>query len=203
MQLLGARSYVGRVATMQIGQALRILQVHGYHTNVSSRFNEGQDLMRCQNIWWTVYVLERRISVLMGAPLSISDNDISASLPNSSDSLLKTTTTATHIKVSQAFSQVVNGMPPLPASLSEADSDIYVAVYRENRHKGSAFVKNTQEVLQRVAKVAPDLHEYFPVPEQDAMDGISRVSGYMNLFYHQVGLLPSVRLAILNFIISA
>ncbi|KAJ5477650.1 hypothetical protein N7530_003159 [Penicillium desertorum] len=150
-----------------IGQALRILQVHGYHTDLSSRFANEQDLIRFQNIWWTVYVLERQVSVLMGVPLTISDNDITASLPLFADSSLKTATVAIHVKLSKAFSRVVN------------------ALYREKENPNSTFVKNTQEVLQRVANVASDLREYFPVPEQEAMNGISRVSGYMNLLYHQ------------------
>jgi hypothetical protein len=66
--------------------------------------------MRCQNIWWTVYVLERQISVLMGTPLSISDNDINASLPLFPDSSLKTATLVIHVKLSKALSRIMNGM---------------------------------------------------------------------------------------------
>ncbi|KAL4874888.1 fungal-specific transcription factor domain-containing protein [Aspergillus karnatakaensis] len=150
-----------------IGQASRMLQIHGYHTNVASRFTNAEDLLRCQKIWWTVYVLERQMSVLMGAPLGISESDISALLPTFSDSHIKTTTVAIHVKLSQAFSQVVN------------------ALYRESGHSSLTFVKSTQEVLQRVADVAPDLREHFPVPEKEAVNGISRVAGYMNLLYHQ------------------
>ncbi|KAL2813207.1 fungal-specific transcription factor domain-containing protein [Aspergillus cavernicola] len=149
-----------------ISQALRILQVHGYHTNVSE-FNDPKDLVRCQSIWWTVYILERQLSVLLGVPLGISDNDISTSLPNYPNSLIKTVTTAIHVKLSQAFSQVVN------------------VLYRENGSLNSTLVKTTQEVLQRVANVASELRHYFPVPEQESMNGISRVSGYLNLLYHQ------------------
>lgn len=85
------------------------MQVHGYHTNVSGVTN-SKDLIRCQNIWWTVYVLERQISVLLGAPLAINDSDITASLPNDTGSQARTLTVAIHVKLLQAFSQVVNGM---------------------------------------------------------------------------------------------
>lgn len=67
-------------------------------------------------------------------------------------------------------------------------SNISIALYSESGSMGSTFVKRAQNVLQRVANVASDLREHFPVPEQESMNGISRVSGYMNLFYHQVGL---------------
>ncbi|OQE40346.1 hypothetical protein PENCOP_c006G06829 [Penicillium coprophilum] len=150
-----------------IGQALRILQVHGYHTDLSSRFTNQHDLVRCQSVWWTVYVLERQISVLMGTPLSISDNDITAVLPLFPGSSLKTATLAIHVKLSKTFSHIMN------------------ALYRDHGDMRSTFVKSTQEVLQRVADVASDLRKSFPVPEQEAMSGISRVAGYLNLLYHQ------------------
>ncbi|OJJ59112.1 hypothetical protein ASPSYDRAFT_89830 [Aspergillus sydowii CBS 593.65] len=149
-----------------IGQALRIMQVHGYHTNVSGVTN-SKDLIRCQNIWWTVYVLERQISVLLGVPLAINDSDITASLPNDADSLARSLTIAIHVKLSQAFSQVVN------------------ALYKGSENLNSSYVKTTQDVLQRVADVASGLREYFPVPEPESLNGISRVSGYLNLLYHQ------------------
>ncbi|CAI7628261.1 unnamed protein product [Penicillium palitans] len=141
--------------------------VHGYHTDLSTRFTNEQGLVRCQNIWWTVYILERQISVLMGTPLSISDNDINTSLPLFPDSPLKTATLLIHVKLSKAFSRIVN------------------ALYRDTGDMESTFVKSTQEVLQRVADVASELRENFPVPDQGALSGISRVSGYLNLLYHQ------------------
>lgn len=60
------------------------------------------------------------------------------------------------------------------------------ALYRDTGDMESTFVKSTQEVLQRVADVASELRENFPVPDQGALSGISRVSGYLNLLYHQV-----------------
>ncbi|KAL4772344.1 fungal-specific transcription factor domain-containing protein [Aspergillus nidulans var. acristatus] len=149
-----------------IGQALRILQVHGYHTNVS-QVTDKKDLGRCQHVWWTVYVLERQMAVLMGVPSAINDSDITASLPIDPDSTARTMTVAIHVKLSRAFSQVVN------------------ALYRESSDLNSTLVKTTQEILQRLADVALELREYFPVPDQESLSGISRVSGYLNLLYHQ------------------
>ncbi|KAL4950991.1 Zn(II)2Cys6 transcription factor [Aspergillus filifer] len=144
-----------------IGQALRMLQVHGYHTNLSGVTN-SKELLRCQNVWWTVYVLERQMSVLMGAPPGISDSDVSASLPQTIQ-----WPAPIHVQLSQAFGQVVD------------------TLYRDNGHLNSTFVKATQEVLQRVANVASDLRQNFPVADQESLSEISRVSGYLNLLYHQ------------------
>ncbi|BCS01740.1 Zn(II)2Cys6 transcription factor [Aspergillus luchuensis] len=149
-----------------IGQALRMLQVHGFHTNISS-ISSNKDLLRYQNVWWTVYVLERQLSVLMGVPCGFSDNNISAFLPQYQGSETKTATVAIHVKLSQALSNVVN------------------AIYRENGDLNSTLVKATQDVLQQVADVASDLREKFPLPNQESRSGISRVSGYLHLLYHQ------------------
>lgn len=40
---------------------------------------------RCRLVWWTVYVLERRMSSLQGVPMGISEESITASLPSMSD----------------------------------------------------------------------------------------------------------------------
>lgn len=177
---------LGLVRNIQIGQALRILQVHGYHTDLSTRFPNEQELVRCQHIWWTVYILERQISVLMGTPLSISDNDINTPLPLFPDSPLKTTTLLIHVKLSKAFSRIVNGTSDGCSVEDKISSNSKAALYRDAGEMESTFVKSTQEVLQRVADVACELRENFPVPDQGALSGISRVSGYLNLLYHQV-----------------
>lgn len=39
-------------------------------------------VQRCSLVWWTVYVLERRMSSLLGVPFGISDESISASFPS-------------------------------------------------------------------------------------------------------------------------
>lgn len=50
------------------------------------------------------------MAVLMGVPSAINDSDITASLPIDPDSTVRTMTMAIHVKLSRAFSQVVNGM---------------------------------------------------------------------------------------------
>lgn len=42
---------------------------------------------RCSLMWWTVYVLERRMSSLLGVPMGISEESISASFPSTSSNV--------------------------------------------------------------------------------------------------------------------
>jgi hypothetical protein len=62
------------------------------------------------------------------------------------------------------------------------DKAVYV---RDGRHN-TTFLNCTQRVLQNVAAVGPELMDLFPIPEDGSVKGISRVSGHMNLLYHQV-----------------
>lgn len=39
-------------------------------------------VQRSSLVWWTVYVLERRMSSLLGVPMAISEESISASFPS-------------------------------------------------------------------------------------------------------------------------
>lgn len=106
-----------------------MMQVHGCHTNVSGVTN-SKDLIRCQNIWWTVYVLERQISVLLGAPLAINDSDITASLPNDTGSRTRTLTASQasqqqpiHSQTSQTHSHRRASTHNPPSGPSPAPSD--------------------------------------------------------------------------------
>lgn len=90
--------------------------------------------------------------------------------------------------------------------LPELNINTRLVLYRNKGDLKSTFVKSTQDVLQRVAEVAEvafDLNKYFPVPEHEAMSGISRVSGYLNLLYHQVGsFVPRIFLPNIGFSVS-
>lgn len=62
-----------------------------------------------------------------------------------------------------------------------------IAIYgQDGRQTKTIFVKSTRRVLRSVADVASELTTYFPVPEDGSVNGISRVSGYLDLLYHEV-----------------
>lgn len=66
-----------------IGQAPRIALAEGMHTNMQDQGLDETHVQRCRNLWWTVYILDRQMSSLMGVPLAVRDEDITASLPSS------------------------------------------------------------------------------------------------------------------------
>ena len=93
----------------QIGQALRIALEHGMHTNMQSQHVSEALAQRCRKIWWTIYVLDRNLSSLMGVPSSIRDEDISASLPLYPESPCRATALEIQVKLSRVIARISNG----------------------------------------------------------------------------------------------
>lgn len=60
---------------------MRIALAQGMHTDMPvHQLGEGT-VQRCRKIWWTIYVLDRQMTSLMGLPQSIQDNQIYHQLP--------------------------------------------------------------------------------------------------------------------------
>lgn len=66
---------------MWIGQALRLAYVEGLHLQIPNDVVDPAFAARCHKAWWVVYVLDREMTVSMGCPNHLSDNDIQAPLP--------------------------------------------------------------------------------------------------------------------------
>lgn len=62
---------------------------------------------RCKVLWWTVYVLDRRLSALMGAPSSISDDEIATGLPLQTDGGQSALALALSVKLSRLLATIV------------------------------------------------------------------------------------------------
>ena len=52
------------------------------HTEMQSSALDKSYVQRCRHMFWTIYILERQMGSLMGLPLSISDDVISARFPD-------------------------------------------------------------------------------------------------------------------------
>lgn len=52
------------------------------YTEMHGIYLDQAYVQRSSLVWWTVYVLERRMSSLLGVPMGISEESISASFPS-------------------------------------------------------------------------------------------------------------------------
>jgi len=86
---------------------MRLAVDQGMHTDMVGRMGDDAALERCRNIWWTVYILDRRMTSLVGTPLSISDDDVSAELPSFPDSAKRSLALSHHVQLSKAISTIL------------------------------------------------------------------------------------------------
>lgn len=85
---------------------MRIAIEQGMHTNMESQYLAEHVVERSREVWWTVYVLDRLMSSLLGAPLALADEDITARLPSYPGSAQKSLALSMQIKTSGAFAAI-------------------------------------------------------------------------------------------------
>lgn len=78
------------------------------HTKMDSRQVDSALVQRCRKVWWTVYVLDRQMSALMGVPVGIADESIGAELPMFTGQPQKSTAMNIQIKLSRVLAVALN-----------------------------------------------------------------------------------------------
>ncbi|ETS84551.1 hypothetical protein PFICI_02576 [Pestalotiopsis fici W106-1] len=152
-------------AYAHIGLALRLALSKGLHREMASVDMNHAETRRRQAIWWTVYILDRKFSSLMGAPTSIHDEDVTVPLPGPVNSHA-VKGLSVHVAVSRLLAQVVN------------------SIYGVDGKVGPSFLRNMQGVLRSMAALVPELERAFEI-KLDSSRPISRVAATLNLYYHQ------------------
>ncbi|OHW94686.1 C6 transcription factor [Colletotrichum incanum] len=149
-----------------IGQAFRIALTQGLHREPLQGLLNDSEANRLRCIWWTLYILDRKLSSLMGAPNSIQDNDITVQLPRSDPPVQKYKALGIHVVLSRLLAKVLN------------------TVYGVDGKLDPSFLKSVQEVLRDMARLAPQLTAGFEFKFNNS-EPASRVSATLNLCYHQ------------------
>jgi proline utilization trans-activator len=90
----------------QIGQAVRMAQSHGLHTDMQPASVGDRLAQHGRLLWWTVYTLDQRLSSLMGITNGIHDDDISALAPQISENDIHSSALAIHVKISQLLGSI-------------------------------------------------------------------------------------------------
>ncbi|KAL4814526.1 hypothetical protein BDW67DRAFT_186725 [Aspergillus spinulosporus] len=66
--------------TVEIGQAIRIAQLDGLHTELPGHELRVETVTRCRYLWWTLYVMDRHVSSSLALPMTTHDSDITTLL---------------------------------------------------------------------------------------------------------------------------
>ncbi|KAL3467055.1 hypothetical protein BJX64DRAFT_274107 [Aspergillus heterothallicus] len=151
-----------------IGQAVRIALAHGMHTDMPVQQLGETTVQRCRKIWWTIYVLDRQMTSLMGLPQSIHDSQIHHQLPSFPGSPQKVVALGMQIRMCQI--------------IAEINSTVYAPDGRLNRK----FLLRTKAALASTTDLASDLRGSFDLQlDKSTISGVSRLSAHLHLLYHQ------------------
>ncbi|KAF5985439.1 Zn(II)2Cys6 transcription factor [Fusarium bulbicola] len=146
-----------------IGQAVRMAQSHGLHTDMQPASVGDGLAQHGRLLWWTVYILDQRLSSLMGIANGVHDDDISAPAPQISDNDIHTSALAIHVKISQLLGSIT------------------VTVYGPKAKLRESFLATIRKALKGIAELSEDLSAF----SGRLIGEISRVAAHLNLQYNQ------------------
>ncbi|EME42292.1 hypothetical protein DOTSEDRAFT_175269 [Dothistroma septosporum NZE10] len=161
LQCLDLRSAAYNV----IGQAFRLAVEQGLHTDMQSLHLPSATVERCREVWWTVYILDRHMTSLMGVPMSLSDDEITACLPTFAGSTKKAIALSLHVR------------------LAKAEAVILQTVYGRGGGRSERFLQNMKGALRTIASANEQRNASFPLDLGNT--SICRLTAYLHLFHHQ------------------
>ena len=80
---------------------------HGIHTDIQSNHHSESVKERCRKVWWTIYVLDCHLSSLMGVPLAMPEQDISAQLPTFAGFSQKSLALSIHVRLAKTTTLIL------------------------------------------------------------------------------------------------
>lgn len=88
---------------------MRIGQANGMHTDMPVE-ELGQPLVeRCRKIWWTVCVLDRQMTSLMGIPQTIRADEMTCQLPDFVEFPQRRASLQMQVKLSHVYADIARG----------------------------------------------------------------------------------------------
>jgi proline utilization trans-activator len=69
-----------------------------------------REYQRRRRLWWTLYIIDKKLSTTVGAPLSIQDEDIDISLPEEYDLGFSNAALKFHVRMARLEGKVVSGI---------------------------------------------------------------------------------------------
>jgi hypothetical protein len=61
-------------------------------------------------LWWTIYIIDRKLSSLVGVPTALHDEDIALPMPPMNGGRNQNSTFALHVELSSQLGQMLNGV---------------------------------------------------------------------------------------------
>lgn len=165
---------------------MRIALGHGFHTDMPVDRLGEQLVERSRRIWWTVYILDREMTSLMGLPQSVHDDDVHPQLPTFSGVGRRSAALDLQIKLSRVISSINRSISLRGFIVVFSKADKMLAIYGIGGKLNRRFLKNTKAALADVAGLADELRQSCPLQLENSASGLSRTSAHLHLLYHRV-----------------
>ncbi|KAI8725749.1 hypothetical protein NCS52_00146800 [Fusarium sp. LHS14.1] len=154
-------------AHVYLGQAIRIAQLEGLHTQLPESELDSQTLTSCRDLWWTLYIMDRHFSSSLGIPMSVQDSDI--------------TTTVNPPNIGSQGDSARS----LQVNLSHLLSVILTTLYKPEKTPLVTFLEQTRAILHTLAHHAQEIEKIITLKFQNSVDTMPRGTRYITLLYHQ------------------
>lgn len=149
-----------------IGHAMRMALVEGLHRALPVEQLGEKRVERCTKIWWTVYILDRKFSSLIGSPTSVNDEDVTTILWDLKTCSQEAAALSLHVKITQVITRVLH------------------TVYSANGKLGNAFLQGIRSILHEMSDLSRELEEVFAHRFSSSVDTLSGVTTRLTLSCH-------------------
>ncbi|CAG8381315.1 unnamed protein product [Penicillium salamii] len=153
---------------LKIGQAIRIAQLDGLHTELPETELGVETVSRCRNLWWTLYVMDRHVSSSLGLPMTTQDSDITTTLTPASAGSRPDATLGLHVKLSCLVSSILT------------------SVYKNEKTELGTFLEKTRTILQTMTIYAREIENIIHPKTTSSVETMPKGTRYITLLYHQV-----------------
>ncbi|KNA95952.1 hypothetical protein FOXG_01324 [Fusarium oxysporum f. sp. lycopersici 4287] len=154
-------------AHVYLGQAIRIAQLEGLHTQLPDNELGSETVTSCRDLWWTLYIMDRHFSSSLGLPMSVQDSDIS-----------------TPVNPPNVGSQD-DSARSLQVNLSHLLSVILTTLYKPEKTPLDQFLEQTKSILHTLAHHAQEIERIISLKFRNSVDTMPRGTKYITLLYHQ------------------
>ena len=166
-------------AFQYIGQALRMAISLGLHHEISSVHNphsEDVEIIdeavreRRRRVWWSVYSLDRILTVKSGNPISIQDEDIGVNLPSRLPS-----------EAEYCPAIVLRHYTKLSRILGEIHTLIYRKTHKDTPKSGKSLMASVQSIILKLSswkKGIPHELRFDPVRLSISRESVSSLAHY-------------------------
>lgn len=160
-------------AYIYIGLALRMAISLGLHQEVVDQAMGPDERERRRRVWWSVYSMDRLLSLTSGRPFSIQDADINLVLPS---------------RIGDEDPRV-SSILACYAQLSKIQGTIGEEIYRKKQTSGKSLFTSIHRIIKSLSEWFRDLPEDLRINTSSAPTGLSRgiISTQLH-YYHCINM---------------